>query len=136
VSEQRTPDAPPAGRAGPLVAAVVIAVLEALALTAYAVGIGVSALQNPGSVAAAPVEIVLYLVFAAGLVAIARGLWGRRSIARTPFAVAQMFGLVIGWTLTQGDGDLVHRLGYAVLAVSVVGIALVMSPAVGEALDS
>ena len=47
-----------------------------------------------------------------------------------------MFGLVIGWTLTQGDGDLVHRLGYAVLAVSVVGIALVMSPAVGEALDS
>lgn len=117
-------------------AAVVIAVLEALALTAYAVGIGVSALQSPGSVAAAPVEIVLYLIFAAGLVAIARGLWGRRSIARTPFAVAQMFGLVIGWTLTQGDGDLVHRLGYAVLAVSVVGIALVMSPAVGEALDS
>lgn len=136
MSEQQTPDAPAAGRPGPLVAAVVIAVLEALALTAYAVGIGVSAVQNPGSVAAAPVEIVLYLIFAAGLVAIARGLWGRRSVARTPFAVAQMFGLVIGWTLTQGDGDLVHRLGYAVLAVSVVGIALVMSPAVGEALDS
>lgn len=136
MSEPQTPEAPVAGRPGPLVAAVVIAVLEALALTAYAVGIGVSALQNPGSVAAAPVEIVLYLTFAAGLVAIARGLWGRRSVARTPFAVAQMFGLVIGWTLTQGDGDLVHRLGYAVLAVSVVGIALVMSPAVGEALDS
>lgn len=136
MSEQQTPGAPAAGRRGPLVAAVVIAVLEALALTAYAVGIGVSAVQNPGSVAAAPVEIVLYLIFAAGLVAIARGLWGRRSVARTPFAVAQMFGLVIGWTLTQGDGDLVHRLGYAVLAVSVVGIALVMSPAVGEALDS
>ncbi len=136
MSEQQTPGAPAAGRPGPLVAAVVIAVLEALALTAYAVGIGVSAVQNPGSVAAAPVEIVLYLIFAAGLVAIARGLWGRRSVARTPFAVAQMFGLVIGWTLTQGDGDLVHRLGYAVLAVSVVGIALVMSPAVGEALDS
>jgi hypothetical protein len=136
VSEQQTPAAPAAGRPGPLVAAAVIAVLEALALTAYAVGIGVSAVQNPGSVAAAPVEIVLYLIFAAGLVAIARGLWGRRSVARTPFAVAQMFGLVIGWTLTQGDGDLVHRLGYAVLAVSVVGIALVMSPAVGEALDS
>lgn len=136
MSQQPTPDAPAAGRPGALVAAAVIAVLEALALTAYAVGIGVSALQNPGSVAAAPVEIVLYLIFAAGLVAIARGLWGRRAIARTPFAVAQMFGLVIGWTLTQGDGDLVHRLGYAVLAVSVVGIALVMSPAVGEALDS
>jgi hypothetical protein len=135
VSQQPAPDAPPTGRPGALVAAAAIAVLEALALTAYAVGIGVSALQNPGSVAAAPVEIVLYLVFAAGLLAIARGLWGRRSVARTPFAVAQLFGLVIGWTLTQGDGDLVHRIGYVVLAVSVVGIALVMSPAVGEALD-
>jgi hypothetical protein len=135
VSQQPAPEATPTPRPGALVAAVGIAVLEALALAAYAVGIGVSALQNPGSVAAAPVEIVLYLVFAAGLVAIARGLWGRRSMARTPFAVAQLFGLVIGWTLTQGDGDLVHRIGYVVLAVSVVGIALVMSPAVGEALD-
>jgi hypothetical protein len=136
VSQQPTSDEAPTGRPGALVGATAIAVLEALALAAYAVGIGVSALQNPGSVAAAPVEIVLYLVFAAGLLAIARGLWGRRSVARTPFAVAQMFGLVIGWTLTQGDGDLVHRIGYVVLAVSVVGIALVMSPAVGEALDS
>jgi hypothetical protein len=49
--------------------------------------------------------------------------------------VVQLFGLVVGWTLTQGDGDVVHRAGYAVLAVSVVGIALVMSPAVSEALE-
>lgn len=136
MSEKPAPAQPSSGRPGALVAAVTIAALEALALAAYAVGIGVSAVQNPGSVAAAPVEIVLYLIFAGGLVAIARGLWGRRSMARTPFAVAQLFGLVIGWTLTQGDGDLVHRIGYAVLAISVVGIAAVMSPAVGEALDS
>jgi len=136
VSEQPTSDLPVTARPGALVAAVVIAVIEALALAAYAVSIGVSAAQSPGSIAAAPVEIVLYLVFAAGLLAIARGLWGRRAIARTPFAMAQLFGLVVGWTLTQGNGDLVHRLGYAVLAISVVGIALVMSPAVGEALDS
>jgi hypothetical protein len=122
-------------RPGALVAAVVISVLEALALVAYAVAIGFSAVQNPGSIAAAPVEIVLYLVFAAGLLAIARGLWVRRSIARTPFAVAQLFALVSGWTLTQGDGELVHRIGYVVLAVAVVGIAVVMSPAVGESLE-
>ena len=48
----------------------------------------------------------------------------------------QLFGLVIGWTLTQGDGDLTHRIGYVVLAVSVVGIALVLSPGLGDALDS
>jgi len=136
VSQPPTPDVPVSARPAALVAAVGIAVLEAVALTAYAVGIGISAAQNPGSIAAAPVEIVLYLVFAACLGAIARGLWHRRAIARTPFGVAQLFGLVVGWTLTQGDGDLVHRLGYAVLAVSVVGIALVMSPAVAESLDS
>jgi hypothetical protein len=136
VSEQATPGDEREARPGALVAAVVIAVLEAVALTAYAVGIGISALRNPGGIAAAPAEIVLYVVFAAGLLAIARGLWGRRSAARTPFGVAQLFGLVVGWTLTQGDGDLVHRIGYVVLAVSVVGIAVVMSPAVGEALDS
>jgi hypothetical protein len=123
-------------RPGALVAAVVLAVLEGLAIAAYAVTIGVSALQTSGSPAAPPVEIALYLIFAAGLLAIARGLWNRRSMARTPFAVAQLFGLVTGWTLTQGDGDLVHRLGYVVLAASVVGIALIMSPAVGESLDA
>lgn len=131
------PPAEPAGsRPAPLVAAVAIAALEALALTAYAVGIGISAVQNPGTVSAAPVEIVIYLIFAAGLLACARGLWRGRRAARTPFGVAQMFGLVVGWTLTQGDGDLVHRIGYAVLGISVVGIALVLSPAVGDALDS
>ena len=136
MSEQPGPErASATARPRALVAAAAISVIEAVALVAYGIGIGVSAAQNPGSVAAAPVEIVLYLLFAAGLLAVARGLWLRRGIARTPFGVAQLFGLVVGWTLTQGDGDLVHRVGYAVLAVSVVGIALVMSPAVAEALE-
>lgn len=123
-------------RPAPLVAAAVLGALEAAAIVAYAVGIAVSAARSPGSVAAAPAEIVVYLVLAIGIAACARGLWLRRRWARTPFGVVQLFGLVVGWTLTQGDGDLVHRVGYAVLAVSVVGIALVMAPAVGEALDS
>jgi hypothetical protein len=117
-------------------AAVVLGGIEALAITAYAVGIGVAAAQSPGSVAAAPAEIVLYLIFAAGVAVCVRGLWRHRRWARTPFGVVQIFGLVVGWTLTQGDGDVVHRVGYAVLALSVVGVALVMSPAVGESLDA
>ena len=119
-----------------LVGAVAIAVFEALAIAAYAVSIAVAALGTPGSIAAAPVEVVLYLVFAAGILVVAGALWRGRAAARTPFVVAQLFGLVTGWTLTQGDGDLVHRIGYVVLGVSVVGIALAMSPAVGESLDT
>jgi hypothetical protein len=128
------PDAP--ARPPLLLAAVAVAVLEAVALVAYAVGIGLSTLEASTAVAAAPVEIVIYLVFALGIALCAVGLWRRRRSARTPFGVIQLFGVVIGWTLTQGDGDLIHRIGYAVLAVSVVGIALVISPALGEALDS
>ncbi len=118
-----------------LLAAVGIAVLETAALVAYSLGIGISDLQNTGSLAAAPVEIVIYLLFAVGVAVCGIGLWRRRRAARTPFGVVQLFGVIIGWTLTQGDGDLTHRIGYVVLAVAVVGIAVVISPALGEALD-
>lgn len=140
-----TPQDPTANGAAPahlgprpaaLRAAVVLVLLEAVAVVVYAAGIGVAAIQEPGSVAAAPVEIVIYLLFAAGMAACGRALWQRRRAARTPFGVVQLFGLVVGWTLTQGDGDLTHRIGYAVLAVSVVGVALAISPSLGEGLDS
>jgi hypothetical protein len=134
VTDAPTPGAP--ARPPLLLAAVVIAVLEAVALVAYAVGIGISTLEDSTAVAAAPVEIAIYLLFAVGIGLCAFGLWRRRRSARTPFGVVQLFGVVIGWTLTQGDGDLTHRIGYAVLAVSVVGIALVISPVLGESLDS
>jgi hypothetical protein len=133
-----TDDAPRtrSGRPPLLLAAVAVAVLQTAALIAYSLGIGISDLQDSGSLAAAPVEIVIYLLFAVGIAFCAWGLWRRKRSLRTPFGVVQLFGLVIGWTLTQGDGDLTHRIGYVVLAVSVVGIALVLSPGLGDALDS
>ncbi|MFN8157648.1 MAG: hypothetical protein U0R68_09525 [Candidatus Nanopelagicales bacterium] len=126
----------PARRETATTAAAVLAGIEALAVALYAVSIGLAALRSPGSVASAPVVVVIFLVFALGIAACARGLWLRRRAARTPFGVIQLFGLVTGWTLTQGDGDSTHLVGYAVLAVSVVGIALVMSPAVGRDLQT
>lgn len=129
------PTSGPSTRPRLLLGAVAVAVLEAAALVAYAVGIGISTLEDASPVAAAPVEIVIYLLFAVGIGLCAVGLWQRRRSARTPFGVVQLFGVVVGWTLTQGDGDLTHRIGYVVLAVSIVGIALVLSPALGDALD-
>ena len=133
-----THDAGQTARSRPplLLAAVAVAVLETAALIAYALGIAISDLQDSTNIAAAPVEIVIYLLFAVGIAFCAWGLWRRRRSARTPFGVVQLFGVIIGWTLTQGDGDLTHRIGYVVLVVSVVGIALVLSPKLGEALDS
>ena len=136
MSDDRTTTSAARTRPPLLLAAVGVAVLECGAIVAYTAGIGLSAVQNPGSVASAPVEIVIYLLFAVGIGLCARGLWLRRRSARTPFGVAQLFGAVVGWTLTSGDGDLTHRIGYVVLGVSVVGIALVISPSLGDALDS
>ena len=122
-------------RPAALTAAVALVIGEAAGVLAYTVGIGIAAVQEPGSVAAAPVEIVIYLIFVAGMVACGRALWQRRRAARTPFGVIQLFGLVVGWTLTQGDGDLTHRLGYVVLVLAIAGIALAISPALGEGLE-
>ncbi|CAB4956570.1 unannotated protein [freshwater metagenome] len=141
MSDTQVPDPRDASAAAdrrpvPLIAAIVIALVEAVALVVHCVAIAISASNTPGTVSAAPVEIVIYLVFAVGILACGRGLWRRRRSARTPFAVVQMFGLVVGWTLTSGDGDLTQRIGMLVLAVSVVAIALVISPQVGQSLES
>lgn len=129
------PTSAEAPRDGALVAAVAVACVEAVALAAYALGVGIATVQNPGSGSAGFVVVVIFLLFAAGIAACARGLWLRRRAARTPFAVVQVFGLVTGWTLTQGDGDVARWSGWAVLALSVVGIALALSPGVGRSLE-
>jgi hypothetical protein len=123
------------GRPKALLAAVLIAVIEATGIAVYGISIGLAGLSNPGSVAAPPVQLVLYLLFASGIAATAWALWKRRHGARTPFVVIQLFALVVGYTLMQGDGDAIHRLGWAVLALGVVGIALAMSPVVGRSLQ-
>ena len=119
-------------RPGVVIAAVVIALAQSLGLVLYAAAIGVASIGTPNSGSAAPVAVIIFLVFAAGIGACAWGMWHGRQVTRTPFLVIQFFGLVTGWTLTQGDGDSVHAAGYAVLVLSVVGIALVMSPGVGS----
>ena len=121
-------------RPGALVTAVVIAVVEAVGIAAYGLSIGLAGLQNPGSVAAPVIQVVLYLLFAAGIGATGWALWRQRHVARSPFVVIQLFALVVGYTLMQGDADAIHRLGWAVLAMGVIGIALAMSPVVSKAL--
>jgi hypothetical protein len=123
-----------AKRPGALLAAIGIAAIESLGIAVYGVSIGLAGLANPGSVAAPLVQVVLYLLFASGIAVTAWALWNRRRSARTPFVVIQLFALVVGYTLMQGDGDAIHRLGWAVLAMGVVGIALAMSPLVGHSL--
>lgn len=128
------PTAAPPERPPALVAAAVLGALESAALVGYAVAIGVAAAGAGKDVAAAPAEIVVYLLFALGIGLVVKGLLNRRRIARGPYVVTQMFGLIVGWTLAAGDGLAVHVAGWAVLAVSLAGLALMFNRQVGQVL--
>lgn len=123
------------GRPPTLLVVLAVAALEALAVLAYTAGIALSGLQNPDSVAAPAVEVIIYLLFAIGIGLVVKGLWQRRRWARTPFVVVQLFALVTGWTLLQGDGDGTHVFGWVVLGLAVVGLVCALAPRTGEALD-
>ena len=131
------PDAPPTAgrRPATLLVAIAIAAVEALAVLAYAAGIALSGFANPDSVAAPAVEVVIYLIFAVGIGLVVKGLLQNKRWARTPFVVVQLFGLVTGWTLVQGDGDSTHLLGWAVIVVSIVGLVCALAAPTGEALQ-
>jgi len=137
VTEETAPaeTEPGAARPAGLLLCAAVAALEALAVLAYTIGILVSGAQNPSSIAAPFVEVVIYLLFVLGIVLVARGLWQRRRWARTPFIVVQLFGLVIAYTLLSGDGDGIHVLGVVVGLISVAGIVAVFMPSTSAALD-
>lgn len=111
--------------------AVVITALETIGVLVYALVVAVAATRTPGTVSAWPVEVAIYLVFAGGLAVVVRGLAAGRAFARSPFVVAQMFGLIVGWTLLSGT-EWVRILAIAVLAMSGIGLAAGLSPALRE----
>lgn len=112
-----------------------VAIVEVVALVGYCIAIAIAAAGAGQDLAAAPAQIVVYAAFAAGIAIIAKGLLSGRRIARVPFALTQVFALIVGWTLSHDGGNAGHLVGYAVLAIGVVGIALILNPAVGQALS-
>ena len=108
-----------------------IAGIEGLALAGYAVfelieairlgATGPAEVSNP---AAITLQIVIFAVFGAGLLMIARG-WLRRSRwVRGPFVLAQIIALVVGVPLLQAAGAVEKLAGIAIVALAVAGIVL------------
>jgi hypothetical protein len=128
------PTAEPGPRSRLLLATAAVSAVEALAVATYAVTIAVSAARSGSVVAAAPIEVAVYLLFAAGIALATKGVLSRRRIARAPYVLTQLFGVISGWTLVSGDGTDVHVYGWLVLLVSLTGLALAMNRQVGEAL--
>lgn len=109
-----------------------IAAIESIAILLFAVGLGIASFDTRGTnTGASPVaEVVVYLLFAAGLGLIARGLWRRSRLARTPMVLAQVFGLVSAWVFWEGDGIAVVA-GAVIALVCLLGLVVTLRPATG-----
>jgi hypothetical protein len=112
--------------------AAVLAALEGIAIVLFAIALGIASVNTRGTnTGASPVaEVVVYLCFAACMGLIARGLWRRSRFARTPMAMAQVFGLISAWLFWEGPGAAVV-VGVVLAAVSVLGLYLTLRPATG-----
>lgn len=115
---------------------VVIAGVEALAVLALFVSVSVAVASGAaeGLTGASPslaaAEVIIWLLFAAGLGAIWWGLYRRRRLARTPFLLVQAFALVVV-PLFVGSDILAWRIaGWVLAAIAVAGIVLALRPSV------
>lgn len=102
-----------------------IAAIEAAGLVVYCIALAVAALNSQGATVSAPVvEIIIYLIFAAGIGLIARGMAAVRSAARPPYLLTQVFVLIVAYTLFVGDGSTVKGFGIGIGILGIVGMAL------------
>ncbi|HEY5032355.1 MAG TPA: hypothetical protein VIJ54_07780 [Actinomycetes bacterium] len=121
----------PARPAALLVAAGVVLV-EALTLLGYALVAVVQGLRGDRSGAMGPALLaVVLLVWAAGLVVAARGLFRVQRWARAPVVVSELLVLAVGIQLAQGA---TRWAGALLVAVTVVALVAVLSPPATAAL--
>lgn len=126
----------------PIIAIAVIAAIEGLGLIGYAmfdliesIRVGVSGPEEVSNVPAVIVLIVIQLLFGAGMLWVARGWWQSARWARSPFLVAQLLGILVGYELTQAVGGVEKAVGFSVVGIAAAGVVLSFLPAVSRAID-
>lgn len=128
--------------ARPLAALAVIALLEGVALIAYALfdlveaaRLGAAGPADVSNVPAIALQIVIFAAFGVGMAWVARGWWGSHRWARAPFLLAQMIALLVGYEMAQSTITAPRIAGIAVALVAVVGIAWAFSPQVTSSIE-
>lgn len=99
-----------------------VGLMEAIGFAGYAVAVLAIGLRQEQTPSAPAIEATIYLIFAALLALIVRALAAGSNIARTPYFLAQLFGLIIAYTLIVGDGLAVQLTGALIAIVSALGI--------------
>ncbi len=113
--------------------AVLIGWIEAIALVLNAISIVISGSRATEKLGSPIIEAIIYITFAAGILAIARGVDGGRIWARTPYFLVQVFAGIIAYTLFSGDGTPVKVVGSAIGVLAILGVVgLSKSPIEGS----
>ena len=115
---------PPTARA----VTAVIAAAEGLTLLGYAGSITwvavTSGLQGPvevSSPAGVTVEVLVFALFGAGVLALAVGRWRGTGWSTVPFVVVQLLALTVGIPLVTGTGGALSA-GVVITAAAVIGL--------------
>ncbi len=124
-----------------LIALAAISGAEGLALIGYACYDVIQAIRfgttGPAEVSNGPalfIQILIFMVFGIGLLLIARGWLQGQRWSRSPFVLAQLIALLVGFPLAQDSSGPGRAVGVSVLICALVGGVLALTPQVGRAI--
>lgn len=126
---------------GECIALAAISGVEGVALIGYALYDGVQAIRigitGPVEVSNGPallIQILIFMLLGVGLLLVARGWLRMQRWARSPFVLAQLIALLVGFPLAQASTGPEHVVFIGVLIVVLLGAILAVTPPVGRAL--
>ena len=128
-------------RTKPVMILALISVLQGVALLGYAIfdiieaiTVGITGPAPVSNSTALTLQILLFVIFGAGLIAVAWGWWQVRRWARAPFVLAQLIALVVGVPLAQAAEATARVPGILLSMVAVIGLVLVFLPKTTQSL--
>lgn len=124
-----------------LTALAVLSFAEGVFFLGYAVfdviGVLRFGLTGPEEVSNAPaltLQVMMFALFGAALILVARGWWGIRRWARAPFVLAQLLVLVVAVPLTSAAGSVERVVAGLAVILAVVGLVGTFLPTTTRAL--
>lgn len=118
-----------------LVVGTVIAAIEGIALAIYAtyiviqvVRLGITGPAEVSNPVAVGLEIAIFALFGAAMIAGAVGLWRARGWGRSLLVVGQILALVVGVPLAGAEGGIERNVGIAVVAAAIIGLVAAFWP--------
>ena len=120
-----------------LLIVVAIAAIEGLLLLAYGIAIVISSLSDSsrgivGATSSPFALLFVYVLIAAVMLVIARGLWSRNTSARSAFVLSQGFSIVIAQTLFAGSEEWERFLALGLIAAAILSGVLLLSKPVRD----